>query len=430
MGLILKHLIVRSTRSNYELPSNPNEVIPLGEINYKVAKIEQLSMYMDLFDLDEELNYEKMISKKAIEEVNKNKNAEFRLFLKEELNFYYYCKSELIVHSQKNNAHEYLLYQMNSSTCLSLNNNLNNQKPILFMNTEISQILLKISFNQIRVLLKFSAYINLNTLYQNGISSQYFKEKLSISDKKTYVDGYKNYFKDKYINNQSKLLFPQNLKNIEEHINYKEARKLRSYAIKKIKFERKLEEIEQELKEENDNIIKNNNKINKLKIEKAKILKNQRIFFSKMFTDKKTFEFKEYDEYDGDDTHVILHLNFKVLLTSLSLYETEQRSLEGIWKYEGEVMTFSIQNLFMELRILKISMMFLFTLENIVVTDDRIKNLNYNKIMFGDLLSKDKLLGMILEINPKLEKSNLRLKLWSERQMYVILIFILINNFS
>ena len=84
-------------------------------------------------------------------------------------------------------------------------------------------------------------------------------------------------------------------------------------------------------------------------------------------------------------------------------------------------MTCSIQNLFMELRILRAGMMFLFTLENIVITDDRIKNMNYNKIIFGDLLSKDKLLGMILEINPKLAKSDIRIKIWSERQMYIIL---------
>ena len=421
MGLVLKHLIVRSTRSNYELPSDPNEVIPLGEVNYKVAKIEQLSVFMDLYDLDEELNYTKRISTKAIEKVNKTKNAEFKMFLKEELNFYYYCKSELLVHSQKENAHQYLLFQMNSSTNISLNNDVKNQKPILFMNTEISQILLKISFNQIKVILKFSAYINLNTLYQNGISSQYFNEKLSLTDKKNYVDLYEIYFRDKYINNQSKLIYPENLKLMEEHINYQEVRKMRSYSLKKLDFERRLEEIEQELKKEKDNILTNNKKVKKLENEKTKILKSKNIFLSSMFTDKKLIEIEDIEQDDADDGYVLFHLNFKVLITSLSLYETEQRISEEIWKYESEVMTCSIQNLFMELRILRAGMMFLFTLENIVITDDRIKNMNYNKIIFGDLLSKDKLLGMILEINPKLAKSDIRIKIWSERQMYIIL---------
>ena len=289
------------------------------------------------------------------------------------------------------------------------------------MNTGFSQVLLKVSFNQIKVFLKFNAYINLNTLYQNGISSQYFNEKLNLADKKNYVDGYEIYFRDKYINNQSKLLYPEILKNMEEHINYKEVRKMRSLSLKKLDFERRLEEIEQELKLEKDKILKNNKKIIKLEEERAKILKNQHNFLSSMFTDKKLFEFEDFDEYEADDTYVTYHLNFKVLITFLSIYETEQRISEGIWKYEGEVMTFSIQNLFMELRVLKVGMLFLFTLENIVITDDRIKNMNYNKIIFGDLLSKDKLLGMILEINPKLAKSNLRLKIWSERQMYIIL---------
>jgi hypothetical protein len=45
------------------------------------------------------------------------------------------------------------------------------------MNAEFPQIIFFSSLNQIKVILKFVAYINLNALYQSGISNQYFNEK-------------------------------------------------------------------------------------------------------------------------------------------------------------------------------------------------------------------------------------------------------------
>ena len=422
IGLILKHIIVRSTRSNFELPSYIDEVIPLEEINYKLAKIEQLSVYMDLFDFEEELNYQSTISNKVLKKISSD--SELKNFLGSELYFYSYCMSELLVHSKNFNAHQYLLYQLDLSVKISLNNDINNKKPILFMNAEFPQIIFFTSLNQIKVILKFVAYINLNALYQSGISNQYFNEKLNLHDKKNYVDGYENYFREKYINGQSKLIYPEYLKNMEEHITYNEISQMRSYSLKKIEFATKLEELEKEIKEEKEKIlIMNNRKLQKLEEEKTKLLKKQKIFLSSMFSDKqlkiREFIFEGSDEVE--DTYVTIHLNFKILMTSLTLYESEMRTSDGLFKYINKAMTFSIQNLFMELRILKSGMMFLFTLENIVFTDDRITNMNYNKIMFGDLLSKDKILCMILEINPKLAKSNLRCKIWSERQMYIIL---------
>ena len=134
IGLILKHIIVRSTRSNFELPSYIDEVIPLEEINYKLAKIEQLSVYMDLFDFEEELNYQSTISNKVLKKISSD--SELKNFLGSELYFYSYCMSELLVHSKNFNAHQYLLYQLDLSVKISLNNDINNKKPILFMNNQ------------------------------------------------------------------------------------------------------------------------------------------------------------------------------------------------------------------------------------------------------------------------------------------------------
>ena len=45
LGIILGGIIIQTTRSNYQLPKDPNEQIPYEEINYKVIKIDNLYFY-------------------------------------------------------------------------------------------------------------------------------------------------------------------------------------------------------------------------------------------------------------------------------------------------------------------------------------------------------------------------------------------------
>ena len=40
LGIILGGIIIQTTRSDYQLPKDPNEQIPYEEINYKVIKID------------------------------------------------------------------------------------------------------------------------------------------------------------------------------------------------------------------------------------------------------------------------------------------------------------------------------------------------------------------------------------------------------
>ena len=93
IGVILKHIIIRSTQSDFKVPKNIDEVIPFGEINFKVANVEQLFIYMDCFNNEEDLDFNRFISPK----VNNHISDELKYYLKEELNFYTYCMSELYV---------------------------------------------------------------------------------------------------------------------------------------------------------------------------------------------------------------------------------------------------------------------------------------------------------------------------------------------
>ena len=108
-------------------------------------------------------------------------------------------------------------------------------------------------------------------------------------------------------------------------------------------------------------------------------------------------------------------------MTSFTIYETVIQDKSGGWKFKDKLILILVQNLCTELKIQKVGIIFLFTLENIVISQEKIQNPNYSKIFFGDLTTQGKILCIIFEINPKLKKSNLRCKIWSERQVYIIL---------
>jgi len=88
VGVILDNIKVRSTKSDFKIPADPDEAIPYEEINYKVVAIDNFSIYMDCFDSKEELNYELLIDERVVK-----KKTEIRDYLKDRFNFYTYCLS-------------------------------------------------------------------------------------------------------------------------------------------------------------------------------------------------------------------------------------------------------------------------------------------------------------------------------------------------
>ena len=417
-GVILNKIIVRSTREDFLVPENLNEVIPFKEINYKVALIDQFSIYLDCFNFQEDLDYEKLISY----EISK-KNEGMRNYLKRDLGYYWYFMSELEVHSKKFDSHQYLLYQLNLTIKISLNSNVYNKKPQLSAQINLPQIILSLSLKQIRTALKVLAYINLNHLYQSGISKEYFNRNLKINEKKEYVDGYQIYFRNKYIK-KLKVEFPSSLKYIEEHIDYDEISHMRAYALEKIGFMNKLEEIENKMTKEKLNIFSDEEKLKKLEEEKEKIMKMEDNFNKSMFVKKIKNEnlILEQDELAGlEDTYVRFYATFDILMTSFTIYETVKKNDEGGWEFKDKLILILVQLLKIEGKIQKVGLIFLLTLENLIISQEKVKNPNYNKIFFGDLATQEKILYIIFEMNPKLKKSDLRCKVWSIRQVYIIL---------
>ena len=417
--MILDSVIIRSTRNDFKIPENEEESIPYEEINYKVVVVDNFSIYMDCFDTKDELDYERLISNKVTQKIK----VELRNYLKDQLGFYTYCMSEIYVHSRKFDSHQYLLHQLDLSVKVALNDNVNNKEPKISAIVGFPQILLSISLKQIRTLLKVVAYLNLSTLYQRGIKREYYQKELNQNEKRSYEDGYLEYFKKKYIDKE-KVEFPTALEQIEDHLSYDQISEMRSKALHKLEFILRINDLTRKIQKEEGKLWgKKEEIINKLNEEKNKVMKMEEDFIKGNEEQLANMEKElEPDELKYlDDNYVKIYALVDILITSFTIYETVNKKEDGTWELKDKLLSFVIQHFGVECKIQKVGLIALMSLENIIVSQEKIKNPNYNKIFFGDLTIKGKILCIIFEMNPKLKKSDIRVKVWSERQVYLIL---------
>ena len=418
VGIILDNVIIRSTKNDFKIPQE-NESIPYSEINYKVVIVDNFSIYMDCFDMKEDLDFEQLIDSRITVEIDKD--LQLREYLKERLGFYSYCMSEIYVHSRHFNHHQYLLHQLDLSVKVALNDNANNGEPQITAKVGFNQILLSISLKQIRTLLKVQAYVNLNTFYQKGISKKYYIKELSQNEKRAYIDGYLSYFKNKYIDKKN-MEYPISLEQMEDHLNYDQISEMRNKALQKLQFITKIDQIQQKINKEEGRLWgKNEELIQRLNDEKNKIIKMEDDFVKgkEQQIDKKQ-ELESDELKDLPNSYVKIYALIDILITSFTIYESVFKNKEGTWELQNKLISINIQHFGIECKIQKVGLIALLTLENIIVSQEKIKNPNYNKIFFGDLTIEGKLLCIIFEINPSLKKSDMRVKVWSERQVYII----------
>ena len=247
-GIILDSVIVKSTKNDFKIPPE-DESIPYSEIKYKLVIVDNFSIYMDCFDMKEELDYEKLIDRR----VTKKYEVELREYLKDKVGYYTYCMSEIYVHSRKFNSHQYLLHQLDLTVKVALNDNVNNGEPQLTAKVGLNQILLGISLKQIRTALKVVAYLNLNTFYQRGIKKKYYTKELTQNEKRAYIDGYLTYFKNKYIDKKNSE-FPLSLEQLEDHLSYDQISEMRDKALQKLNFLIRINKIQQKIDKEEGRI--------------------------------------------------------------------------------------------------------------------------------------------------------------------------------
>ena len=418
LGIILEKILIRSTANDYIVPKNQDVNIPYDGFNHKVLIIDNFSIFLDTYSNASELEYTKLISPMVSEKIP----SQLVQFLGMELRDYYtYCMSEVYVHSRKFDSHQYLLHKFDLLIKVSINDNIQNLKPQTTASISIPQIMLAISLKQIKCVLKVLAYINLNTLYSAGIAKEYYNKELKEVEKKQYVEAYANYFQDKYVEKKNVNL-PAICLGFEDHLPYEQIQKMRSAALKKVDYITKIEDVENRIKNEENRLFgKREDILKQLQEEKKRVLENEKVFDLEVDKQLEVDEIEEIDLLkDMNDDYIKLFAIVEILITSFTIYETVIIKPDGGWDHKTKILSLDIQHISVDGRMRKVGAIYSVSFENIIVSQEIIKNPNYSKIFFGDLTCPGKILCIEFEMDPRLKKSDLRCKVWSERSVFII----------
>ena len=418
LGLILKELSLLSTKSDFKKLENPDEVLKYEEINYKRICMEHLSLFWDCFSSEKELQFNNLIEHSYYNVIN----SQLKEYLGPQLDFYVYCLSEINVHSNNDKVHQYILHNIDMKLNATINDNINkNLKPEYIGDLDFPFVVIDISLKQIETILKVLSYMNLSSLYHEGLAKEFYKKELSEEDKKLYIQQYVVYFHKKY-EEQINIEFPEKLKKIEEGISLYQIQLMRAASLKKSTFFKDKMELEKKLKEQEGKFFFRNEKlIQSLKTE-LKLLISSEEKYNKLQENElenKNAEVVIDNLMNLPDTY--LHYIGKFHMNKIKFVIHEKvLKIDKSWKYEGKIIEIEFINYFLKGEFFKKGMLIKMSLEDTLIKQDKIKNPNYSAILFGDVNTKGKILDIEFEINPNLECSDMRFTMKAERGIYII----------
>ena len=429
MGIILEQINISSKNDlkiNKEYEESSNSEI-YETIEYKLIKIKKFSIYFDCYGKLKYLDYDKLIYKKAVKSID----DQMRQMPKELHEFIVYSLSELYYNSNNFNSHQFILFQINLNVKIDTNGTNEDSGPKFNFELNIPQIILNISITQIHLILKFIEHIRIIKSYQIGIlKDDFYQNEMAESDKKTYIKYYMEYYKNKYIKKEENIKCPEIINKLDKYTSYENIYILRLIAQKQVYIENNIEEIEQKIKKEEGRWFgKNQDLINKLKKDKENMINelNQIKYYLLMNKEKiKEQGNNELNEFPEDN--VWIKAIILILITSCNIYETIKRGDKGGWEYHNKIIDIALQELNMINEIKKDGYILNISVENIVITEEEIQNKNYNKILFGNLVSQETLFELKYEIDDTSHISNKKLSLYFYRPIYIIFNIYTFNN--
>ena len=202
-GTTLNQLYIDSTSKDFTQIKNEDKSSPF---KYKKLSIVSLNLFLDKIDeqditKDEKTGDISAYHKENAEKLNKLTDKE-KNYLKESLQFYLYCESEIDDYSKNKEYHSYLLRELNFQIKLTINEKYElNNEPIIDAVMETSTIFTQITNKQMKAITNNLNYISLKDFYQHTTIENYFKSRDKIDDDtiKEYLENYSLYYKTKYI---------------------------------------------------------------------------------------------------------------------------------------------------------------------------------------------------------------------------------------
>ena len=116
IGISLKKVSYFSTLDDFN-DQNIDYNLEESDIQYKRIRVNGFSIFLDYFESKKDLNYQNKISKDELKKINND----LKQYLKESLNLYAYCMSELNIYSKNYESHFYILYNLILDIKLSMN---------------------------------------------------------------------------------------------------------------------------------------------------------------------------------------------------------------------------------------------------------------------------------------------------------------------
>ena len=419
-GILLNKMIIKTTDENYDIVEN----IRYQEINYKVFNIDGLSIFMDCYDNIAYFNSHPLsiLTEKRLSQKN-------LLLTETKIKEYYsYCSAELKTYSKFKNAHQYILYKMELNVNISMNQNyLKNNLPRISVSIKLPKLNIRFTLKQLKTIFKTMAYYNLNQLYQTGIANEHYKEhykkKITQEEKKLYVEKYIEYYKEKYYLKNGFLEFPEELSKFENCLSFEDIQKMRKIAYNQLDYLNIYVKKKDELKREEQKWYgKDVQKIEQLKEELDNLEKEQQSIEN--IINKDEDEKENMRERQEGLNKTFMEVNSSMLFSineiRFIIYENAKINEEKIWEYKDILIKLIVSNFDVEGKIFKKSLKLSISLENAIVTQEKTKNKNFQKLFFGDLDNKGKVLYIEFEQNPDFEKSDYRFLMRGEKKLHIL----------
>ena len=439
-GVSLNKLIIDSTSKDFTKTKEEDKSSPL---KYKKLSLVSLNLFLDKINKEDIIKDEKtgdITANHKIKEINiKNLTDKEKEYLKDSLNFYLYCESEINDYSKDEKYHNYLLRELNFEIKLILNEKYEfNKDPLINALFETSTIFIQLTNKQMNAIKNNLNYISLKDFYQQKTIENFYKSKEKIDDDtiKNYLENYSLYYKTKYIdiykNDNENKKYLEKMQIIEKNLRIDDIKALREMGNDIINNMVEIGKIDKEIKNTKkswSNLFSSKKKldINKLNNEKELKLAEQIKIKERNST---LNQFKNYisgifNNNDKDKKEDRLQFIFKFIMKELVLIMNEDKKNDLTKVFEMRYDLFKC-----EILIKVISQYIKLSLRDMEFKQYLSENLEYQKILYSknkkendnNIINEEiSLLFIEFEHNLLFPISPFKFRVTFDKQMFIII---------
>ena len=282
-GATLNKLFIESTSEDFSDKRVDDSSSPF---KYKKLSIESLNLFLDKIkyeNIEKDKDTGDVSAKHPIKkDIINSLTDKDKEYLKDSLDFYLYCESEITDYIKDENYHNYLLRDLNIVIKLTINEKYEeNKQPQINVFMETSTILTQITNKQLKSITDCTNYISLKDFYQQVTIDNHYKKKESIDNDtiKKYLDNYSLYYKNKFIdvykNEEEKKIYQEKMEELEKTLKIESIIAIREMGNSEIQNIIEIGKIDKEIADKKNSwsnyfSSKNANDIEKLKLERKK----------------------------------------------------------------------------------------------------------------------------------------------------------------